>query len=78
MVQRARLRWVHGYRWYDWGTGAIDLCALAEDATRTDAQRFSEPPSWLSGVPESLPGAVPTDLAEIDATARRCYVHRTV
>ena len=74
MRQRSALQAVHGYRWYDWRTGAIDRCALAEDATRTDGHRYTEPPECIRDIPDALPGATPLDLATLDAKARRGYV----
>lgn len=71
----SRLHLVGGYRWYDWKTGAVDRCRLAEDATRAEGQRYSEPPDWLEGIPAVLPRAMPAELAILDARARRAYVY---
>lgn len=75
-TKRSRLRGTHGYEWYDHRTGAINLCHLAADATRTDPPpKFAEPPDWIRELPSELRGAGPLDLAKLDAWARRLFVH---
>ena len=69
---------VHGYGWYDRDTGQIDLCRLATEATRDAAQAlFATPPAWVmrDDIPSELPDASPTDLARLEARARRAFVH---
>lgn len=66
----------HGYTWYDAETGAIDRCALAAEATRRDPlPTYEQVPAWLTGIPACLPDATAVDLARLDATARRLFLH---
>lgn len=63
---------MHGYSWYDWDTGRVDLLALARDAVeRLPIEVPEQVPAWLDGFPTELPNAKPADLAKIDARARR-------
>lgn len=65
----------HGYAWYDPDTGAVNLCHLATDATRS-ATTFETPPAWIlaADIPQQLPEADPLDLARLEARARRAFV----
>lgn len=66
---------MHGYRWYDWATGAVDRRRLAEDAASgLTNETFSEAPPWILGLPASLPDADPNLLATIDARARNALL----
>jgi len=69
---------VHGYRWYDPSSGAIDRCTLAAEVTRLrPPPTFETVPPWLesANVPMNLPEATSLDLARLEARARRAFVH---
>ena len=71
-TKRGKPRRVAGYRWYDWETGQIDRVALARDAAfGLPVELTNDVPSWLAEFPTELPNAKPSDLARIDAEARR-------
>jgi hypothetical protein len=66
---------VHGYRWYDWQTGAVDLAALAEDAAAgLTNETYGDAPAWIAALPAVVPSATPTKLAALDAAARNAFL----
>jgi len=66
------------YRWYDRGSGTIDLVALALDSMTGVRERpaLSEPPGWIChlDLPTTMPGASLPDLARLSGLACRAWV----
>ena len=76
-TKRSKLGRVAGYAWYDRETGAVDLCLLAADATRDKVPpHYDVVPAWLSEFPATLSNPTPSELARVDARARRAYLER--
>ena len=66
------------YRWYDRGSGTIDLVALALDSMTgvRDRPALAEPPSWIRhlDLPRSMPEASLPELARLSGLACRAWV----
>lgn len=74
-TKRGKPKRVHGYRWYDWQSGAVDLLLLAEDAASgLPIEVPNSVPAWLAEFPTNLANATTSQLARLDADARRACV----
>lgn len=70
-TKRGKPTKLHGYRWWNRETGAVDLLELARDACKGLPLPTPETiPAWLEGFPTQLDQPKPADLARIDARAR--------
>lgn len=80
-MRRGRLRPTQvpdAYPWYDRQTGAIDRVALALDSMTGVRRRpvLHEAPEWIRqlGLPDRLPGASLSELAQLSGIACRAWV----
>jgi hypothetical protein len=66
------------YRWYDRGSGAVDLVALALESMTGARVRpvLAEPPPWIValGLPTHLPKASLAELAALSGRACRAWI----